>query len=234
MKITAVYGTSRKAKSSTYHIAQQFIARLSEGDAVQEFFLPLDLPQFCRGCGECFTDYTKCPDHAYVRPMMEAMNDADLLVLTAPVFVYHVPGQVKAFLDHFAFRWMVHQPQQEMFSKQALLISTAAGAGTRSTLKDLKDSLDYWGVAKVYTFGRNVRAVDWNHVDGRRKAAFERDIAQLAAKIKRDSTHVRPRLKVKALFHVMRFMQKRYGFNEADVRHWESRGWLGKQRPWHG
>ena len=87
------------------------------------------MPNFCRGCYQCFTDHTKCPDFAYIKPIADAMREADLLIFTALVYVYHVPGQVKAFLDHFGYRWMPHQPGGDMFKKQALLISTAAGAG---------------------------------------------------------------------------------------------------------
>lgn len=233
MKIAVIYGTSRKAKSSTYNIAQQFIKCLSEGEAVTEFFLPQCMPNFCRGCWQCFTDHTKCSDYGYLRPIVEAMLDADLIIFTAPVYVYHVPGQVKAFLDHFGYQWMPHQPRKEMFSKQALLISTAAGAGTKSALKDLKDSMTFWGIAKTYTFGRNIHAADWDGVAEKMKLKLEKDIIRLSAKIKAESGNVKPSLKVKGLFYVMRLMQKKFKFNEADVKHWESHGWLEKERPWN-
>ncbi|MEN1761613.1 NAD(P)H-dependent oxidoreductase [Anoxynatronum sibiricum] len=232
MKITVIYGTPRKAKSSTYQIAQDFINLLSDGDHVKEFFLPKSMPHFCRGCWECFTDHTKCPDFEYVSPIIEAILEADLLILTAPVYVYHVPGQVKALLDHFGYQWMAHQPRKEMFHKQALLISTAAGAGTRSTIKDLKDSMNFWGIARTYAFGRNTHAVDWDSVDEKRKLLFRKDIIRIARKIKAASIHVTPCLKVKGLFYMMRLMHHKFRFNQADVVYWESHGWLEKKRPW--
>ncbi len=232
MKITVVYGTQRKSKSSTYNIAQQFIALLSGGDSVKEFVLPRDLPNFCRGCWQCFTDYTKCPDYEYLKPITEAMEEADLLIFTAPVYVYHVPGQMKAFLDHFGYRWMPHQPKASMFKKQALLISTAAGAGTKSTLKDLKDSMNFWGVARVHSFGRNIRAADWEGVDEKIKLQIRADVKKLAQKILAGSNNVKPSLKVKGLFYIMRLMQRKMGFNAADVAYWQEQGWLEKARPW--
>lgn len=233
MKITVIYGTQRKSKSSTYNLAQQFIKQLAGDDEVTEFFLPQSMPDFCRGCFQCFTDYTKCPDYEYLKPMNDAIKEADLLIFTAPVYVYHVPGQVKALLDHFAYRWMPHQPMTEMFHKQVLLISTAAGAGTKSTLKDLKDSMIYWGAARIYTFGRNVAAADWDGVSEEKKLKFTGDIGKLSAKIKRTSgSIIKPSLKVKGLFYIMRFMQKKLHFNPTDVKYWQEQGWLGKARPW--
>ncbi|MCX7614640.1 MAG: NAD(P)H-dependent oxidoreductase [Clostridiales bacterium] len=232
MKITVIYATQRKSKSSTYNIAQQFIRKLSDADTVTEIFLPKDMPNFCIGCWNCFTDFKKCPDYGYLEPIVKSMIEADLLIFTAPVYVYHVPGQLKAFLDHFGYQWMAHQPRKEMFSKQALLISTAAGAGTRSTLKDLTDSLTFWGISRIYTFGRNVHGSDWDTVDNKKKLKFQNEIDKLSVKIKAQSINVKPSLKIKALFYAMRFMHKKFKFNPADVRHWEAQGWLEKERPW--
>lgn len=232
MKITVIYGTQRKAKSSTYNIAQQFIRHLSMGDTVMEFFLPKDMPNFCRGCWQCFTDYTKCPDFEYLKPIVDAMKESDLLIFTAPVYVYHVPGQVKAFLDHFGYRWMPHQPSGDMFKKQVLLISTAAGAGTKSTLKDLKDSMTFWGVARIHTFGKNIRAADWDGVNEKIKLQIQTEVEKRAEKIKAIGSSVKPSLKVRGLFYVMRAMQKRFQYNPADVAYWEKQGWLEKARPW--
>ena len=72
MKITVIYGTMRKEKSSTWQIAQQFIGRLSENDSVKEFYLPAAMPNFCRSCWQCFEDYTKYPDYSYLAPILEA------------------------------------------------------------------------------------------------------------------------------------------------------------------
>ncbi len=233
MKITVIYATQRKSKSSTYNIAQRFIRQLSDADTViTEFFLPESMPKFCRGCWNCFTDFTKCPDYGYLKPIIESMCEADLLIFTAPVYVYHVPGQLKAFLDHFGYQWMAHQPRKEMFSKQALLISTAAGAGTRSALKDLKDSMTFWGISRIYAFGRNIHASDWDTVEEKKKHELQKQIDKLSIKIKADSRNIRVSLKVKALFYAMRYMHKKFRFNPADVQHWEAHGWLEKERPW--
>lgn len=232
MKITVIYATQRKSKSSTWQIAQQFIGRLSEGEPVKEFSLPKDMPHFCKGCWNCFTDYETCPDYGSLKPVLEAMLEADLLVFTAPVYVYHVPGQLKAFLDHFGYQWMAHRPREEMFSKRALLISTAAGAGTKSTLQDLAHSLIYWGVARLYPFGCNVRGADWDTVGEEIKQKLQKKIEKLAAKIEKTKKGVTPSVKVKALFYLMRFMHKKFHFNPVDVNYWEEKGWLGKKRPW--
>lgn len=88
------------------------------------------------------------------------MDEADVIILASPVYVYHVTGAMKAFLDHYGYRWMVHSPEESMFKKQGVCISTAAGAGVKSTNKDLMDSLFFGGVAKRCQYGTAV-AAEW-------------------------------------------------------------------------
>lgn len=231
MKIVVIYGTMRKG--STYNIAQQFLGKLSDNSKdVKEIFLPKDMPNFCRGCFQCFTDNTKCPDYQYTEPILKAMDEANLIIFVSPVYVYHITGQMKAFLDHFGFRWMAHQPSGKMFKKQALIISTAAGGGTKSTMKDILDSMWFWGIGRTYKYGVNVAAADWEHVNDKKKLEIQNKVEKLSAKIKRQSNKVIPSLKVKGLFYTMRFMQKKFAFNEPDVKYWKELGWLEKTRPW--
>lgn len=49
MNITVFYANRRKAKSSTYNIAQLLIGKLLCGDQLFEFYLPQDMPHICTG-----------------------------------------------------------------------------------------------------------------------------------------------------------------------------------------
>ena len=51
-----------------------------------------------------------------------------------------------------------------MFSKRAVVISTAAGAGMNSTNKDMADSLSFWGVPKIYKIGFGIHATSFQEV----------------------------------------------------------------------
>ncbi|MBR3629637.1 MAG: NAD(P)H-dependent oxidoreductase [Oscillospiraceae bacterium] len=199
---------------------------------VTAFFLPRDFGEFCKGCTVCFTrSETLCPHAAALRPLTEAMDAADVILLASPVYVYHATGAMKAFLDHYGYRWMVHRPDERMFRKQAVCISTAAGAGTKSTNKDMADSAFFWGCARIYRIGMAVRATSWDKVSPKNQKALERRTDALAAAIRKRCGSVSPSLKTKAFFMLMRMMQKK-GWNEADRQYWQDKGWLGKARPW--
>lgn len=179
------------------------------GGTVTEFFLPRDFGSFCVGCNNCFMkDESLCPHHAKLKPITDAMDDADVLILTSPVYVYHATGAMKAFLDHYGYRWMVHRPEPAMFHKQAVCVATAAGAGMRSTLRDMQDSLFFWGVPKVYRIGKAVHAVSWDHVSEKQRRSYAKQADAIAKKILRKKK-VQPGLKTKGFFHIMRMIPEK-------------------------
>lgn len=228
MKITIIHGQSHQG--STCHIARMLAHKCT--DDIKEFFLPRDFGEFCTGCTACFCEAeTKCPHFERLSPITKAMDDADVIILASPVYVYHATGAMKALLDHYGWRWMVHRPEEKMFFKQAVCISTAAGAGLKSTNRDMAHSTFFWGVAKTYTYGVAVMQTSWENVNPKKKQAIEKKLDSLAKKIVRRQGHVRPSVKTKFFFSVMRQMQKR-GWNEADGNYWKEKGWTGKKRPW--
>ena len=95
MQIVMIHGQNHRG--STYHIGKMVADAL--GGTVTEFFLPRDFGSFCVGCNNCFMkDESLCPHHAKLKPITDAMDDADVLILTSPVYVYHATGAMKAFL----------------------------------------------------------------------------------------------------------------------------------------
>lgn len=228
MKVVIINGTSHKG--STYHIARLLAEKIS-GD-IKEFFLPRDFGEFCVGCTKCFIDgENKCPHYEKLAPITDSLDEADVIILASPVYVFHATGAMKAFLDHCGYRWMSHRPEVAMFKKQGVAISTAAGAGTKTTLKDMMDSLFYWGVAKRYQYGVAVAATDWNGVSEKKMNAIEKATSKIAKRIQRKYVRVKPGIKTKAFFFIMHLMQKN-GYNPIDAEYWKSKGWTEKKRPW--
>lgn len=228
MKITIIHGQSHKG--TTYHLAMMLSDKL-EGD-VKEFFLPRDFGSFCIGCNACFSTSEKlCPPYEQLKPITAALDEADLIILASPVYVYHVTGAMKAFLDHYGHRWIVHRPNDDMFFKQAVCMSTAAGAGMKSTNKDMADNMFFWGIAKIYKYGIRIKAVTWDDVKDDIRKKMEKDSEKLAKKIKKNQFKLRSTIKTKMFFYLMRLYHKN-NYSQADRDFWNDKGWMGKVRPW--
>ena len=228
MRITVINGQNHKG--SSYHIGRILADQFSDAE-VSEFFLPRDLNHFCLGCYSCIENEEKCPYYSEKRAIMERIEASDLLILTTPTYCMRASAPMKAFIDLNFINWMAHRPQKCMFSKKAVVISTAAGAGTKSAMKDITTALFYWGVPYVKTYGISVQAACWEDVKENKKQKISSDMVKLASKVKKAKGKVG--LKTKGIFAVMRLMQvKNMGSGEADRSYWEKHGWLGKGRPW--
>ncbi len=228
MKITVINGQNHKG--STYNMGRIIAEKLS--GEVTEIFLPRDFGEFCCGCINCIAkSETLCPHYEKLKPITESIDSADVLIFTTPVYVYHCTGQMKAFLDHYGWRWMVHRPEEKMFSKQGIILSTAAGAGMKSANKDIKDSMLFWGVGRIYTYGAAVAAVEWDGVKQEKRAKIDKQLDKIACQVKKRYGNVKLNFKAKGLFYVMRSVHKK-GFFQNDAKYWKEKGWLGKVRPW--
>ena len=95
----------------------------------------------------------------------------------------------------------------------------------------MADSTFWWGVARVYTYGVAVAEISWERVAEQKKLRVEKKLSSLARKISKKQSRVKPSLKTKLFFSVMRQMQKR-GWNKADIEYWAEKGWTEKNRPW--
>ena len=103
MRIVVLHGQSHKG--STYHLAKLFCDKL--GGEVTEFFLPRDFGAFCVGCSQCFSKSEQlCPHADQLRPITEALDAADVIVLASPVYFYSIDAQLKAVIDRTVARWL--------------------------------------------------------------------------------------------------------------------------------
>lgn len=229
MKITIIHGQSHAGSTC---LAARELAQKAGGE-VREFFLPRDFDRPCLGCYTCFQkDLRSCPHYRELQPLAEAILEADLLILASPVYVYHATGQMMSFLDHFGTWWMVHRPLPEMSGKQAVAISTAAGGGMKSTVRDMADSLEMWGIRKVYQLGLGVQAAKPEEIPEKILQRMHRKTDYLARQIRQNAGKRGCNRRAKRWFYLMRFAQNHLPPAQPDYGYWEARGWHGKKRPW--
>lgn len=230
MKIVMVHGQNHKG--SSYNIGRMIVDKIQAEKDVTEFFLPRDLNHFCVGCYNCIEDESQCPFYGEKKKIMDEVEAADLLVFTTPTYCMRASAPMKSFIDLTFTYWMVHRPRKCMFEKKALVVSTAAGSGMKSAIKDITNTLLYWGVPCVKTYGVAIQAMNWESVAEKKKEQIEKQTDKLATQL---SNERKPRvgIKTKTIFAMMRMMQKAgMGSSETETKYWEELGWLGEGRPW--
>lgn len=203
------------------------------GGELREFYLPRNFDKPCTGCATCFQkDLSLCPHYEMLEPLASAMLEADLIILDSPVYVYHASGQMMSFLDHFGTWWVVHRPRPEMSRKQAVAIATAAGGGMKSTTRDMADSLEMWGIRRVYRLGFGVQTTKPSEISAGIRRKIDRKTTALAMRIQKNSGETGCNSRAKRWFFLMRLAHKHFAPMEPDFGYWEEHGWHGKKRPW--
>ena len=231
MKIVVLNGT--EFKGVTYRIKEFFVSELREGNEIVEFSFPTDLPHFCRGCKTCFfKGESLCPDAQYVMPVWEAMLSADLIVLSYPVYALRMTAQLKCLLDHLCVHWMVHRPDERLFSKRAVILTNSIGAPNGAAQRDGKTSLLWLGVSDTKTLGCGLmEGVLWQELSEKRRAAIERKTRAFARRY-RHVTPARESLLHHILFAVCRTLHQITAEKEnppsLDNQYWIDRGWIQK------
>ncbi len=237
MKITVINGTEKQGV--TYRLKEIFLEPFRGKADITEFYLPKDCPGFCSGCTVCFLgDEHKCKDAEYVQKIEKALLEADLLVFTSPAYVFHATGAMKAMLDHFGYRWMPHRPAKEMFGKRAVIITQCLGSGGKSTAKDMKDSLSWWGVSSIKVCSyRLMSDIVWERIPEKKRSKIEASL-RAASRQYLGIDYSRPAgasIVTKIKFYIVRKMQTGLGKDNpeyTDYNYWKEQGWLDRERPW--
>lgn len=237
MKITVINGTEKRGV--TYRLKEIFLAGFKGKADITEYYLPKDCPNFCIGCASCFFNgENTCKDADKVRVIEKSLLEADLIVMTSPAYVMHMTGAMKAFLDHLSYRWMPHRPAPEMFTKRAVIITQCLGAGAKSTAKDIKHSLSWWGISEIGVFADSLMSdIMWDKLSEKKRDELTRKVKKLSKKFA-DTDYTKPahtNLATKLKFFFCRIMQK--SLHKADPeytdgKYWAAQGWLNDRRPW--
>jgi multimeric flavodoxin WrbA len=142
-------------------------------------------------------------------------------------------GQLKTLFDHYGYMWMSHRPRKEMFSKIGIAVSTAAGTGAKNVVKSIERQMFWWGIPKVYKLNFNVNAMNWDGVTEKIKTKISNRVNQISEDIKNNINNVKPNIKTKFLFNLMRKMHTGNDWNMTDRNYWDNNKWLGSERPWN-
>lgn len=232
MDITIIHGQAHKG--STYHITDMIRERISSDNTeIHEYFMIKDTPGFCVGCYNCILKGEQyCPHAEKIQEICASMIKSKVIIIDSPTYCYEMTGQLKTLFDHYGYMWMSHRPRKEMFNKVGIAITTAAGAGAKNVVKSIERQMFWWGIPQIYKLNFNVSALNWDGVSEKIKTKISNRVNLMSEDIKNNINNVKPNIKTRILFNIMRKMQTGNDFNLTDRSYWENNGWIGSERPW--
>jgi multimeric flavodoxin WrbA len=142
VKILTIHGSPHKGQ--TYKATMEFLKELEDqvGIEVKHIFLYQNQLELCRGCGTCIVfGEDRCPNKDGLLQIHAMIQDADVLIITTPVYALHVTAIVKNLLERSAY--IMHRPCY--FGKWFMSISTQAYSGDKDVANYLASAMRFWG-----------------------------------------------------------------------------------------
>lgn len=238
MNIVFVHGSNRRGNTDkTIELIKQSLSREADNDNIKmdyvDIYLPKDLPVFCKGCFLCLQkgDYggEKCPHKEYTHPILKSLLNADGIVITSPSYALSMSGQLKAFFDHFASTYTNHRPNEEMFDKVSMAVTTAAGAGTHRVISTINRNMLFWGVKRRLSCRIKLWAQNWKDLKPDNRAKIEKKLDKQSVKfynLTKNRYKVQRSLLNIILLKLWKNLIKGYDDNEPDKIYWKAKGWI--------
>jgi multimeric flavodoxin WrbA len=223
LKILAFIGSPRNEDSYTYkciRMIEDRMAAIQPTDVEYVFLQKVGLP-FCDGCLHCVSiGEHACPEFAKVGPIAEKMDQADGLILGAPVHTFHVTGLMKNFCEFFMYK----RNRPSFFGKKAVVTATASGGGHKNVLDFLEGTASAWGCDVVTRMGISSSQMQ-KHAYQERVAAVVEEVAQTFVREIGKGELGSPKFSALMNFRAMQNMTSNQQ-DSVNFRYWEQRDWL--------
>lgn len=224
MKLVVLHGQAHHG--STWNVTRMLLEQLRPDTEDLKEFTVNGLPH-CAGCAVCILDdESKCPHRDRVGEIIEAIEQADVVIVESPTYCMGMTGQLKSLFDHMAYRWLPHRPHPAMADKIGVAISTAAGGGAGRVTKDIVRQFFWWGIPRSYRIGQPVFAAGWDHVSEQNRQKLAANVQAVARQIRRRSGKRQHSLRLTILFRVMAAMQRGGKMSPVDRTYWQANGWI--------
>ena len=221
MRYLFINGSFRKG--NTWKLAEKVrldLLRLDRGAEIKEIHLSeLQLP-LCIGCSNCFRlGREKCPHYEKVSSVVNAIADADGVIVASTTYNMRETALLKNLFDHLCF--MLHRPY--FFKSRALVLTTTGGVGAKAAAKSIVSMLRGIGFNRCYSL--STASFSWNAYEP--KAETVKKLSKITERFYHDAASqklYRPSTDVLIPYNLFRGMSIAYApgseYETEDGRHW--------------
>jgi len=230
LKIYAIIGSPRNEESYTYkglRIIEEKMNAIRPTEFEFLFLQKLALP-FCDGCLFCVSKGEEyCPEYTKIRVVSKKVEEADGIILAAPVHTFNVAGLMKNFSEYFMYK----RNRPSFFGKKAVVYATAAGGGHKIVLDFLQGTAEAWGCDVVSRMGVSSSQMGLKRGEPAKPQYMEKlnEVAtEVATKLVAgiEAGDLQPaHFKQIMNFRAMQNMTRRQE-GTRNYEYWEERGWL--------
>lgn len=144
-KVLILSGSPRRGGNSDTLCDEFLKGAVAAGNQVEKIFISEKKISPCSGCYFCKNAGGRCAINDDMGEILQKILDADVLVLSSPVYFYSISAQLKAVIDRTVARWT------ELADKELYYIVTAA--------EEDEDTLDV-ALACLHGFARCINGYE--------------------------------------------------------------------------
>lgn len=160
MKLIAICGSARK-QGNTSKMLHQVIEGAKSVGAETEFVNLFDLNY--KGCTSCYAcklknskSYGHCIQNDELKPLLERIEQSDVIVIGSPIYYGNLSGQMRSFTDRLLFQYLDYGargtgPKPKNF--KTALITTMNGSDEDCIERGVKDTLNVLTEIFSHTLG---------------------------------------------------------------------------------
>lgn len=146
MKKILIVLSGRKKDSITRQVAEMFIDKVKQNAheelSVEYIVLKNVNVQHCIGCEQCFNTGSCVMKNDDMPGILDKMLEADSIFIATPVYLNHITGELKSFLDRMAFWTHLFR----LRGKYGGVIVTTSNSGSEDVITYLKGIYNSLGI----------------------------------------------------------------------------------------
>jgi multimeric flavodoxin WrbA len=138
-KVVAIVGSYRKGGTIDSVVEAVLEGAREKGAETTTFYLTDKHIEFCTNCRQCMQtpgeERGKCPQQDDMEPIMQAIDEAEAVVLGSPVNFYNVTAIFRRFMERLIgyayWPWGQNAPKgrKTKMTKKAVLVASSAAPG---------------------------------------------------------------------------------------------------------
>lgn len=143
MKVFVLIGSMRGEKSEEFHVIKSFLQDKEFNNAIIDYiFVNKVKIENCLGCCKCF-ETGLCPlqEKDDMGIIKQKLLDADLIIISSPVYLHHISGATKTLLDRISYWAHIFG----LIGKRTVVCSSTAVSGNEYVISYLKKAMTAFG-----------------------------------------------------------------------------------------
>lgn len=174
-KIVAIVSSPRKNANTDFLVNTAANAAKENGNDVEIFYLnPMANKKGCQGCNGCKKNGTNCVMKDDLTPVLDAIRNADGVIISSPVYFGEACGQYRMLEDRF-FGYLKADFSINIAPGKKVAVITAAGSAGADALADKMEGvmvnyLKFVSVGKLAVVTKNDAKFAENDADTIAKA----------------------------------------------------------------